>query len=329
MDMTQLKALAESRRDRRQAGYALLIGVAVLAAFIYLIPHKTPAAVATQVATTTIPDTFTDVAIQAHAGIVYDITTGQTLYAKNADAQLPLASLTKLLTLYAASKQLSPSATVTITPEALAQTGDAGDNFSLGERFTFSDLARFTLVSSSNQGAEAIAEAAATAADTTDTRMLASAASAAGLSQTYALNGTGLDESATISGGYGSARDMATLAGAFLTQAPQLAAATIQPSVTVTAADGSAHHAQNTDIDVETFPRLLLSKTGNTDLAGGNLVIVFDAGLNHPVAIAVLGSTQAARFTDVQTLMQAAIAHFSAADGVPVLASSTISAAQP
>ncbi|SAK47634.1 murein-DD-endopeptidase [Caballeronia fortuita] len=37
-------------------------------------------------------------AIQARAAIAVDLTSGRTLYAKNADARLPVASLTKLLT---------------------------------------------------------------------------------------------------------------------------------------------------------------------------------------------------------------------------------------
>ena len=56
--------------------------------------------------------------------------------------------------------------------------------------------------------------------------------------------------------------------------------------------------------------RLLLSKTGYTDLAGGNLALVFDAGIRHPVAVVVLGSSKEARFTDGIALVNAALAHF-------------------
>ena len=310
--MEQLKEIAENRRNRRQAAYGLTFSVGILAVVVFLAPHQdTKNAIA--IPSVAMPDSFANVAIEGHAAIVYDVTTGHTLYAYNADAQLPLASLTKLLTLYAASKVLSPSATIAITPQALAQTGDAGDNFALGEQFTFDSLARFTLVSSSNQGAEAIAEAAAAAQNTTGANMLAGAAVAAGLSHTYAVNGTGLDESTTTSGGYGSARDIALLAGQFLSQAPALASATTKSAVTVTDVSGIVHYAANTDVNVGTFPRLLLSKTGNTDLAGGNLAIVFDAGVNHPVAIVVLGSSQKGRFSDVQSLMDATLEHFALA----------------
>ena len=61
---------------------------------------------------------------------------------------------------------------------------------------------------------------------------------------------------------------------------------------------------------VMAIPRLLLSKTGYTDLAGGNLALVFDSGIEHPIAIVVLGSSQKARFTDGTVLVAATLAHF-------------------
>jgi D-alanyl-D-alanine carboxypeptidase len=80
--------------------------------------------------------------------------------------------------------------------------------------------------------------------------------------------------------------------------------------VTAISEQGIPHTFANTNQDVEHIPNLLLSKTGFTDLAGGNLVVVYDAGINHPVAIVVLGSTEEGRFTDVKTLLNATFAHF-------------------
>jgi len=191
---------------------------------------------------------------------------------------------------------------------AIAQDGDSG--LSVGETFAFKDIIRYALVASSNDAAEAIAEAAAQAQDKSSTSLLASAAAAAGLTQTYALNGTGLDESTKISGGYGSAQDVAVLAGAILKKAPTIASATIEPSVTVSDYQGVTHTLPNTNQDIVHVPNPLLSKTGFTDLAGGNLVVVFDAGIDHPVAVVVLGSTRDGRFTDVDKLVSRTLDHF-------------------
>jgi D-alanyl-D-alanine carboxypeptidase len=49
-----------------------------------------------------------------------------------------------------------------------------------------------------------------------------------------------------------------------------------------------------------------MGKTGFTDLAGGNLAIVFDVGLAHPVVAVVLGSSEEGRFSDMQKLVDRA-----------------------
>jgi D-alanyl-D-alanine carboxypeptidase len=224
---------------------------------------------------------------------------------------VPLASITKLLTVYAASNVLQPNSGVTMTPLALAQDGNAADvGFRDGETFNFEDIARLTLTASSNIGAEAIAEAADSAENTDTASLLSTAAQQAGLAQTQALNATGLDKSATVSGSYGSAHDVAVLAGELLEKDTQIAAATTQSWISITSLEGTRHRFANTDIYFTQYPSLLLSKTGYTDLAGGNLVIVVDAGTNHPVAIVVLGSTKNGRITDVSQLMAATLAYF-------------------
>ncbi len=313
MPMPDWKNLIETREERLQAGLGVALCVLLLGGVVYFLPNPTGNATAdlaavAATATTTLPDAYAHIALTGKAAIVLDLSTGLSLYENNADAQLPLASLTKLLTTYAAASVLSPTTPVFISDTASAQDGDSG--LSIGERFNFRDLARFALVASSNDAAEAILETAALHRNEDPQTLLKDAAADAGLTETYAINGTGLDESDTVSGGYGSPRDVARLAGALLAKAPDIARATTEPSITVTSLDGVKHSLPNTDVIVDEFPNLLISKTGYTDLAGGNLAIVFDAALNHPIAVVVLGSTEEARFTDVATLVNATLAHF-------------------
>ena len=68
---------------------------------------------------------------------------------------------------------------------------------------------------------------------------------------------------------------------------------------------GNYHDAQNTNDALYLIPNLLASKTGYTDLAGGNLTIAYDAGFNRPIIVTVLGSTQQERFSDVVRLVEA------------------------
>lgn len=309
MDSSELQKLAQHTRLMRETGIALLIASGVLAFFIFIpFGSKETPPTSVSVATSTIPDAFANVPLQAKAAIVYDLATKEVLFAKNADAQLPLASLTKLLTVYSALSVLSPNTPITIPADVTKL--DLPRAFNEGQTFSLSDLARLTLTASLNDGAAAIIEASAARQNMSTNQALAGAAAALDLSQTYALNGSGLDVNKAISGGYGSAHDLAVLAGALLNAAPSIAEATTQRSAHAVSEGGTSFTVKNTDPVVGSIPHILLSKTGLTDLAGGNLVLVFDAGIAHPIAVVVLGSSQKDRFTDGSALVSATFAHF-------------------
>jgi D-alanyl-D-alanine carboxypeptidase (penicillin-binding protein 5/6) len=311
-ELRDLVSRIEGTRKRREffriAGGALVV-VLVLGVAVAFVPKLAPHQVAEAPAPEApVPSAYDGIALTGKAAIVYDLTDGKVLYARNADAQLPLASLTKLLTIYAALNALGPGARVTITPQAIATEGESG--FSVGDQFAFNDLARATLVGSSNDGAEAITEAAEGARAESAQMLLGSAAAAAGMASTYALNGSGLDLNTETSGGYGSAQDIALLAGEIISRARNIARATTEPSVTVQSLAGNTYTFKNTNPDVANIPGLMLSKTGFTDLAGGNLAVVFDASINHPIAVVVLGSTENGRFTDVEKLVRATLTSY-------------------
>ena len=309
MTTEELREVARRHRSFREAGAALLLASIVLAVFIF-VPLKSAnkAAPVTAIATTTPTVPFSTAPIEAEAAIVYDLATGETLYEKNADAQLPLASLTKLLTVYAAVSALPEGSIVTISREAAL--AEAPHAFAEGARFELADIARLTLAASLNDGAIAIVEAAAEARERSTTDTLAAAAAVLDLRETYALNGNGLDLNTAVSGAYGSARDMARLAGALVAKAPHIALATTRGTASGQSVDGRRYTVKNTDPVTDSLSRLLLSKTGFTDLAGGNLALVFDAGIAHPIAVVVLGSSKAARFTDGMALVTATERYF-------------------
>ncbi|HUY62179.1 MAG TPA: serine hydrolase [Candidatus Paceibacterota bacterium] len=309
MDGLEHQRLAVRARGMRELGIVLIFASMVLALFLFLPVSPDQAAPAPiAIASTTAPDAFADLPIDAKAAIVYDLATGEVLYAKNADAQLPLASLTKLLTMYAAFSEFSSSTPITIPADVMGLS--APHAFLPGQMFTLSNLARLTLTGSLNDGAAAIAEAVAARENTSIHGALAGAAAALGLSQTYAINGNGLDVNTAVSGGYGSAYDLARLAGALVALAPDVASATTHRTVEASSVGGTSFTIKNTDPMVANIPGLLLSKTGYTDLADGNLALVFDVGIQHPVAVVVLGSTVTSRFTDGLKLVAATFAHF-------------------
>ncbi len=252
---------------------------------------------------------FSDITLTARSAYVWDINTQKALYKKDESAQLPLASITKLMTALVAHEILDESDTIRIDELSIKQDGFSG--LSEGEVFDRLTLTDLVLMSSSNDGAFALAAAAGNAllpnsgASSFVTAMNVRAEEI-GLFETYFKNPTGLDLSETEGGAYGSARDVAFLMEYILRNEPDILTYTTQEDARVYSASGTGHDAENTNYFVDQIPGLIGSKTGYTDLAGGNLVIAFNAGLDRPIVVVVLGSTQHDRFTDTLKLVEEA-----------------------
>ncbi len=261
---------------------------------------------------------FADIALEADSVVVVDLATDHILYSRNPDVQLPLASLTKVPMAFVASEVLLPDAILTI-PEHETPDG-ASIRLPAGLKFLARDLMDFTLVASSNEGAEIVASAARGGikrkypeADQNRTVLwrMNNLARNLGLTRTYFLNLSGLDLSTTQAGAYGSANDTARLFAYIASTSPHIFEQTSRNEVQIRALSGETIRAVNTDEALPSIPGLIMGKTGYTDLAGGNLAIVFEVGPARPVAIVVLHSSLQGRFDDVRKLVaatQAAIA---------------------
>ena len=257
-------------------------------------------------------DLFDDITLEARAAYVYDIGSQKTLFAKNAEVQLPLASLTKGMTALVVRTHLSADATITIFEDDLSEEGDSG--LSAHEVFSYDDLSDMMLSVSSNDGARALARSVGMSIKTDDISLktgrgrfidaMNTVARELALTQTFFQNETGLDESIYTAGAYGSAHDMALLYAHIVKEFPDMIEATTYSSLIVSS-DTRVHTVHNTNMIAGDIPGLSASKTGFTDLAGGNLVIVFEPEPLHPVAIVVLGSSREGRFSDMRALIAA------------------------
>ena len=262
-------------------------------------------------------DLYESLHLEAKSVYVWDSSTGKKLYGKNEYQALPLASVTKMMMALVAVELLPQNTQVSIAPIDLLEEGDTG--LFVGEKWALLDLLKFTLVASSNDGASAIASVAgaslmgdASSSDPfTNKRLfikrMNDKAQAIGLMNTKFSNESGLDLNSVTAGAYGSARDMAMLFEYISRKHPELFTATTYNKLDVRSDSNVVHHVANTNAGVEEVTGLIGSKTGYTDLAGGNLVVVVDIGVDHPVVIAVLGSTRDGRFTDVNKLIDATV----------------------
>ena len=238
-------------------------------------------------------------ALQARAAVLYDLQGGRVLYQKNANEQLPLASLTKLMAAQTVLSVKEPATPVLITQADVRTEGNSG--MRAGETMTLGDLITLALVASSN---DAIMAAAGSLGGDPIAKMNATARGL-GLTKTVFYNPTGLDVNTNQAGAYGSAYDVARLAALFYADHPDFFELTTLPDVQV---DGGNKEIDlvSTTVPLRSIPGFVAAKTGYTDLAGGNVVAVFDLEPGRTVVAAGLGSTHKGRVDDMKILIKAA-----------------------
>ena len=93
----------------------------------------------------------------ARAACLINSVTGETVYEKNADAKLPMASTTKIMTLILALENSDRDDTVIISENAAAQEGSSA-YLTPGAAMTMRDLEYGLMLNSGNDAAVAIAE---------------------------------------------------------------------------------------------------------------------------------------------------------------------------
>jgi D-alanyl-D-alanine carboxypeptidase len=238
---------------------------------------------------------FANLKLGAKSAYVFDLTRNEEIFELNKNLQLPLASLTKIMTGVLAKKYLPEWEKINLPLEAIKQEGDWG--FSEGEFWTIKNLTSAMLISSSNDAAYALGLKLGEGNLNKFLYLMNDGAKKLKLNQTYFLNPTGLDITTQIAGAYGSAEDVSKMMVYAFSNYPDM--------LEITGYNSFETHSRifpNTNYLVDKIPGILAGKTGFSDLAGGNLVVIADIGLNHPVAIVVLGSTREDRFDDVKKL---------------------------
>src|SRR5215210_2021850 len=91
------------------------------------------------------------------AGLVFDVDTGEVLWRRSPLLELPMASLTKIMTALIAVEGGEPNDPVRITPAALHYSGSGVGLLPRGKRVRFETLLNGMLVVSGNDAAIALA----------------------------------------------------------------------------------------------------------------------------------------------------------------------------
>jgi len=317
--MEEAKNEPNNRVDVLYVVLAIIVGSFILIAGFYLLIDLTGknqraavGTVGTNEATEPLPfDPFKNIHLEARAVYVWDINAEKVLFSRNDTVSLPLASLTKLMTALTAVASLPESTVVTVRSDHLKMEGDTG--LKPAEQWTLKNLLDLTLVSSSNDGAAAIAsiffddrnQAEQSGTPPVFIEKMNTLARSLKFESMRFNNETGLDLSEKEAGAYGSARDVSRLMTHLLIEYPEILEPTKYPALEISSLNEITHVVRNTNSIVDKIPGLLASKTGWSDLAGGNLAVIIDSGLGNPIAITVLGSTYERRFDDTLMLVDA------------------------
>jgi D-alanyl-D-alanine carboxypeptidase (penicillin-binding protein 5/6) len=197
--------------------------------------------------------------IDARAFLVQDATTGEVLAQHNASARVPIASLTKLMTVLLTLKSGAELSSVVTVQRDAADVGESSIHLRAGERITVSDLLKGALIQSANDAADALADYVAHGNEAAFVTRMNVEARRLGLRRSHFVRPDGLDAPGHLS----TAHDVTVLA-LRLMRYPVVRAIVRQRDATI--AGGRRLHTWDDLLGV--FRGLVGVKTGHTDNAG-------------------------------------------------------------
>jgi serine-type D-Ala-D-Ala carboxypeptidase (penicillin-binding protein 5/6) len=244
--------------------------------------------------------------VRAKAYLVENGATGEVLAGSRANARVPIASITKLMTVLVALEHAKLDDVVVAAPSAAA-VGESTIGLRAGERISVHDLVEAALVQSANDAAWALAAYVGEGDVNAFVRMMNAKARAIGLRETHFIRPDGLD----VSGHVSSARDVTLLARAAMRN-PTIRSIVDDRNATISG--GRRLHTWN-DL-LGTFPGMIGVKTGHTAAAGWSQVAAV-RGNGFILYATILGSpTRSQRNADLATLLRWGLSRYAA---VPVV----------
>jgi serine-type D-Ala-D-Ala carboxypeptidase (penicillin-binding protein 5/6) len=231
--------------------------------------------------------------VDARAYEVVNAATGEVLGARNARARLPMASITKLMTVLVALERAKLGDVVTVDRDAVGVTG-SGVRLRAGEHITVRDLIAAALIQSANDAAIALAAHVGHGDEDAFVALMNRKAQQLGLRSTHFERADGLD----VAGHVSTAHDLNRLAQVAMREP---AIRDIVGVRNTTIAGGRSLHTWN-DL-LGSFPGLIGVKTGHTGNAGWCQVAAA-RGPGFTIYATILGSpTRTERNADLAELL--------------------------
>jgi D-alanyl-D-alanine carboxypeptidase (penicillin-binding protein 5/6) len=244
-------------------------------------------------------------AVDARAWLVENPSTGEVLTQHAASRAVPIASITKLMTVLVVLGREKLGKVISVDPRVESAGGESV-GLRGGEQLTVDQLLQATLIESANDAADALA--LSVAPDFTSFAALMNAkARELGLTDSHFVRPDGLDAAGEVS----SARDVTRLAEAAM-RIPAVRDTVDRTDATIPG--GRSLHTWNDLLGV--VPGVFGVKTGHTSLAGWGQVLAV-RGQGQTLYVTILGSpSRTQRNADLKALLIWGLAQYRRVDAV-------------
>ena len=247
----------------------------------------------------------TDLGLNAKSAILMEESTGNILYESNPDERLPIASVTKVMTMLLImeavdSGKISLDDMVTVSENAMSYGGSTMF-LETGEQLTVNDMLKGIAVASANDGCVAMAEHLA-GSESAFVDMMNEKAKELGMENTHFMNTNGLDEDDH----YSSARDVAIMSRELMKHETIFN----YTSIWMDTLRGGKFQLANTNKLIRLYDGANGLKTGSTSKALCCLSAAAKRNDMQLIAVVLGAPTSAERFASAKSLLDYGFANY-------------------
>ena len=247
-----------------------------------------------------------DFDVPCRAALLIDLSSGTVLYEKEPDTPMPIASITKVMTLLLTFEaieagKVSLQDTVPVSDHAY-NMGGSQIWLEPGETFTLDEMIKAICVSSANDAAVAVAEFIG-GSEPAFVEQMNQKAAALGMANTTFKNACGLDEEGHLS----TARDVAIMSREMLLKHPQITGYT---TIWMDTLRGGTTQLLNTNKLLKRYQGITGLKTGTTSGAGVCISASASRDGLDLLAVVLGAASSAERFDAATALLDYGFANF-------------------
>lgn len=247
----------------------------------------------------------TDLGLNAKSAILMEESTGNILYESNPDERLPIASVTKVMTMLLIMEavdngKISLDDMVTVSENAMSYGGSTMF-LETGEQLTVNDMLKGIAVASANDGCVAMAEHLA-GSESAFVDMMNEKAKELGMENTHFMNTNGLDEEDH----YSSARDVAIMSRELMKHETIFN----YTSIWMDTLRGGKFQLANTNKLIRFYDGANGLKTGSTSKALCCLSAAAKRNDMQLIAVVLGAPTSAERFASAKSLLDYGFANY-------------------